>query len=243
MTTATKATAPKKRRRIRRSKNSKKYFTQVHEDAINEYNLEATTNKRREELYVTLLKPAFDQMVDKIVFTYKFTNLPNIDILREECKIWLMTVLCKFNPDKGSKAFSYFSVITKNWFIQKVKKNKKQNQREVELAEISKELELKHISVENQYDDLREKDEFWNLLWTEIDKWDTDKLKENEKKVLEAIKILLDSSDKIEIFNKKAIYLYMREITGLNTKQIVNSLNKLRKKYKIFKTKWDRGDL
>tara|TARA_S200002703_G_scaffold129319_1_gene116331 strand:+ start:1092 stop:1739 length:648 start_codon:yes stop_codon:yes gene_type:complete len=215
----------------------------VHEDAINEYNLEATTNKRREELYVKLLRPAFDQMVDKIVFTYKFTNLPNIDILREECKIWLMTVLCKFNPDKGSKAFSYFSVITKNWFIQKVKKNKKQNQREVEIAEISKELEMKHISVENQYDDLREKDEFWNLLWTEIDKWDTDKLKENEKKVLEAIKILLDSPNDIEIFNKKAIYLYMREITGLNTKQIVNSLNKLRKKYKIFKTKWDRGDL
>ena len=242
--TVKKATAPKKkRRRIRRSKNSKKYFTQVHEDAIIEYNLESTTNKRREELYVTLLKPAFDQMVDKIVFTYKFTNLPNIDILREECKIWLMTVLCKFNPDKGSKAFSYFSVITKNWFIQKVKKNKKQNQREIELTEISKELELKHISIENGYDEDREKEEFWNLLWSEINHWDTDKLKENEKKVLEAIKILLDSPNDIEIFNKKAIYFYMREITGLNTKQIVNSLNKLRKKYRIFKTKWDRGDL
>ena len=233
----------KKRRRIRRSKNSKKYFTQVHEDAIIEYNNPLTTNRRKEELYVSLLKPAFDQMVDKIVFTYKFTNLPNIDILREECKIWLITVLDKFKPEKGSKAFSYFSVITKNWFIQKVKKNKKQNQREVELEEISKELELKHISVENEYDEEREKDEFWSLLWTEIDKWDTDKLKDNEKKVLEAIKILLDSPNDIEIFNKKAIYLYMREITGLNTKQIVNSLNKLRKKYRIFKGKWDRGDL
>ena len=241
--TTTPTTKPKKRRRIRRSKNSKKYFTQVHEDAIIEYNKETTTNRRKEELYVTLLKPAFDQMVDKIVFTYKFTSLPNIDILREECKIWLITVLDKFNPDKGSKAFSYFSVITKNWFIQKVKKNKKQNQREIEIEEISKELELKHISIENGYDDEREKEEFWNLLWTEINHWDTDKLKENEKKVLEAIKILLDSPNDIEIFNKKAIYLYMREITGLNTKQIVNSLNKLRKKYRIFKTKWDRGDL
>ena len=67
-------------------------------------------------------------------------------------------------------------------------------------------------------------------------------MKENEKKVLEAVKILLSSPDDIEIFNKKAIYLYMREITGLNTKQIVNSLNRMRKKYKTFKTKWDRGD-
>jgi hypothetical protein len=236
---------PKKttRRRIRRSKNSKKYFTQVHEDAIIEYNDPNTTHRRKEELYVTLLRPTFDQMVDKIVFTYKFTNLPNIDLLRQECKVWLITVLDKFKPEKGSKAFSYFSVITKNWFIQKVKKNKKANQREIEIGEIPKELELKHISVLNEYDDIREKEEFWNYLWEEIQNWDTDKLKENERKVLEAIKILLESPNDIEIFNKKAIYLYMREITGLNTKQIVNSLNKMRKRYRLFKVKWDRGDL
>jgi DNA-directed RNA polymerase specialized sigma subunit len=61
-------------------------------------------------------------MVDKIVFTYKFTTLPNIDSLRDECKIWLITILDKYDVNKGSKAFSYFSVITKNWFIHKVKK-------------------------------------------------------------------------------------------------------------------------
>jgi hypothetical protein len=56
------------------------------------------------------------------------------------------------------------------------------------------------------------------------------KLKETERKVLEAIKILFNSTDDIEIFNKKAIYLYMREITGLNTKQIVNNLKQNKKK-------------
>ena len=44
--------------------------------------------------------------------------------------------------------------------------------------------------------------------------------------------------DDIEIFNKKAIYLYLRELTGLNTKQVVNNLNKIREKYKNFKCKW-----
>ena len=67
-TATTSSKSPKKRkRRIRRSKNSKKYFTQVHEDAIIEYCLESTSMRRREELYVTLLQPAFDQMVDSIV--------------------------------------------------------------------------------------------------------------------------------------------------------------------------------
>ena len=64
-------------------------------------------------------------------------------------------------------------------------------------------------------------------------------LKENEKKVYEAVRIILSNSDNIEIFNKKAIYLYMREITGLNTKQVVNNLNKMRDKYKVFKRKWN----
>jgi len=68
-------------------------------------------------------------------------------------------------------------------------------------------------------------------------------MKPNEKKVYEAVRILLSSPDDIEIFNKKAIYLYMREITGLNTKQIVNSLNKMREKYKVFKKEWDEGKL
>ena len=72
----------------------------------------------------------------------------------------------------------------------------------------------------------------------QVDKWDTGNLKQNEKLVLEAVKVLLHNIDDIEIFNKKAVYLYLRELTGLNTKQVVNNLNKLREKYRIFKTKW-----
>ena len=85
--------------------------------------------------------------------------------------------------------------------------------------------------------------EFWMSLNSEIDTWDSFMIKENEKKVLMAVRILLDSADQIEIFNKKAIYLYLREITGLNTKQVVNNLNKLRKRYRTFKTKWENSEI
>ena len=99
------------------------------------------------------------------------------------------------------------------------------------------------LITSHQYYNERKEREFWEHLWGEIDSWDTGNLKENEKKVLEAVKILLSNTDDIEIFNKKAIYLYLREITGLNTKQVVNNLNKLRAKYKTFKTKWNKGDI
>tara|TARA_R110000824_G_scaffold85831_2_gene212901 strand:- start:1419 stop:2003 length:585 start_codon:yes stop_codon:yes gene_type:complete len=194
-------------------------------------------------LYEQFIQPAFDEMVDKIVFTYKFTNLPNCDELREECKIWLTTILDKYDPSKGSKAFSYFSVITKNWFIHKVKKNQKRMKREIDIGDVSKAMEIKYLAGYNKYHEEREDKEFWEHLWKEIATWSTDNMKENEKKVLEAIKILLSSPDDIEIFNKKAIYLYIREITGLNTKQVVNNLNKLRQKYFAFKSDWNEGNL
>jgi hypothetical protein len=184
-------------------------------------------------------------MVNKIVFTYKFNNLPNIDELKEECKIWITTILDKFDPSKGSKAFSYFSVITKNWFIHKVKKVNRQNKKELFLddAENQKELDYDNLVVHNETDVKRESQEFWNHLWGEIEGWKKLDLKVNERKVLDAVVILLKEPDSIEIFNKKAIYLYVREITDLNTKQVVNNLNKIRQKYKEFKKTWDDGEI
>ena len=66
-------------------------------------------------------------------------------------------------------------------------------------------------------------------------------MKPSEEKVYKAVKVLLENPDDIEIFNKKAIYLYLRELTGLNTKQVVSNLNKLREKYRTFKNNWDEG--
>ena len=218
------------------------YFTQEHEQAIIDY-CGSDCNKLRTRLYVKWIQPAFDQMVDKIVFTYKFTTLPNIDELRNECKVWLTTILEKYDPKKGSKAFSYFSVITKNWFIHQVKKTTKRNQREVDYEKALNEVDPSKIVCYNPYHSDKEKEDFWNKLWLEMDGWGTDDMKDNEKKVYMAIREILGSVEQIEIFNKKAIYLYLREITGMNTKQIVCQLNKFRKKYKLFKDDWDEGKI
>lgn len=214
------------------------YFSKVHEDAIVKY-AQTRDPKVRQELYVRLIGPVFNEMVDKIVFTYKFTTLPNIDDLKNDCKVWLTTILDKFDPNKGSKAFSYFSVITKNWFIHKVKRNSNQSKREVYFEDIKKESEQDNLLIHNSYDSDRNKEEFWDALWVEINDWEDEDLKQNDDKVLQAVKILLENPDKIEIFNKKAIYLYIREITNLNTKQIASSLNRLRDRYKDFKLGWE----
>ena len=202
--------------RAKRKKNH--YFTKVHEDAIVRYS-STECRKERTELYVRYIQPAFNEMVDKIVFTYKFTNLPNIGSLREECKIWLMTIL------------------------HKVKRQQKRNLREVDFENIAKHYEERYLSTDDSYLKEREIAEFWKSFHNELKSWDVSQMKDNDLKVYKAINILFESKDDIEIFNKKAIYLYLREITGLNTKQIVNSLKKFRKRYSNFKVGWENGEI
>lgn len=220
------------------------YFTKDTEQAIIDYCM--TENQAiRTQLYIEHIQPAFEELVNKIVYTYKFTSLENIDSLKDECKIWLTTILGKFDASKGTKAFSYFSVVTKNWFTHKAKKQTQKNKREVNYDSMVREVEA-ISSANGEYDtilDEVESKQFWELLLKETESWKSLNLKENEKKVLDAVLILLNNIDQIEIFNKKAIYLYLREITGLNTKQIVSCLNKMRVRFRHFKRKWNEGEI
>jgi DNA-directed RNA polymerase specialized sigma subunit len=230
------------RNKMARKKKSRHYFTKEHEDAVVKY-ARSDSRDEKQQLYIEWIQPAFHELVNKIVYTYKFSNLPNIDYLMEECKLWLTTILDKYDPDKGSKAFSYFSVITKNWFIHKVKKNATKTRREINFDDINHNLEQKYLSQDEVYISNREYAEFWKFFKTEMGSWHELKLKPNERKVLKAVDILFQSSDDIEIFNKKAVYLYLRELTGLNTKQVVSSLNKLRARYRQFRTEWNDGKI
>lgn len=219
------------------------YFTQVHEDAIIEYCQPQTTYNRRCELYEGLIQPAFNEMVDKIVFTYRFTSLPNIDELRQDCKVWLTTILAKYDPNRGSKAFSYFSVITKNWFIHQVKKTTKRARREVDYEKAGKEINDTLQSSNNPIVEDYIQKEFWTHFYKELESWDSTRMSENELLVYNAIRQLFASVEDLDLLNKKAIYLYLREITGLNTKQIVSQLNKMRKRYRSFRKNWDNGKI
>ncbi len=230
----------KKKRRKRGTGNQ--YFTKETENSIVAYAATDDINIRT-KLYIEEIKPALDELVDKIVYTYKFTSLNNIDVLKDDCKVWLTTILGKYDQSKGTKAFSYFSVVTKNWFTHRAKQQTKKNKREIEYDSMIREVEALSSEKSETFIQQQEEAEFWAFLMQEIESWKDLKLRENERKVLDAIQTLFNNIDDIDIFNKKAIYLYMREITGLNTKQIVSNLNRLREKYRTFRQKWDNGEV
>ena len=110
----------------KKKKKGNHYFTKDTEQAIIDY-CNTECHSIRTKLYVEQIQPSFNELVDKIVYTYKFTNLENIEVLKDDCKVWLTTILGKFDPSQGTKAFSYFSVVTKNWFTHKAKKQTQKN--------------------------------------------------------------------------------------------------------------------
>ena len=227
------------RKRKPRTKNM--YFTKIHEEAIIEY-AKSDDNVVKTKLYSSLIQPAFNELVDKIVYTYKFNNLPNIDYLKDDCKVWLTTILNKYDPNRGSKAFSYFSVITKNWFIHKVKKNAQAARREINIDDAMRSANQTFIVERNKYEVTREKAEFWSALLNfvkTLEKNNSVIKNENDRKVISSIEYMLENMEKIEILNKKAIYLYLREMTGLTTKQLAPTLRKIKIEYKYFITEWN----
>lgn len=214
------------------------YFNHIHDEAIDAY-IHCDDPKIRNKIYIETIEPVFTELIQKIVYRFKFTNLPNIDSLIEECHTHLVTVIPNFKKEKGFKPFSFFSIITKNWFSFRSKKNALKHKQETECAEISKSIETEFLSTENSYFKDRNQKEFLKALKEQLLVWQNLELKPNEIKVLHAINVLLSEIDSIEIFNKKAIFLYCRELTGLNTKQILSGLQKFRELYKVFKKDWN----
>jgi hypothetical protein len=227
------------KKRKKRTKNM--YFTKIHEVAIVQYASSSDLTEKT-KLYGELIQPAFNELVDKIVYTYKFNNLPNINYLKDDCKVWLTTILNKYDPNRGSKAFSYFSVITKNWFIHKAKKNAQAARREIALDDALKSSQSRFIMTSHPYEHNREKHEFWAALLVFIkglEKNNSIIKNDNDKKIISSIEYMLENMDKLEILNKKAIYLYLREMTGLTTKQLAPTLRRIKAEYKNFIKEWN----
>ena len=132
--------------------------------------------------------------------------------------------------------------MTKNWFSYKCKKQNKKKYTEVQIEEVTKDYHNEKTITYNKYIQTREEYELWMNLLQNFDVWKR-YYKGNDLKVLYSIETLFNNIENIEIFNKKAVYLYMREITGLNTKQITNSLKKIRQKYHEFKKSWNEGKI
>lgn len=230
-------------------KRTKKYFDIEQEEAVVAF-LGTDNIDERNEIYNEFLRVPLNTMVESIIRRYGL-HRKGIDFreLHNDTLSYLILKSDKFVPEKGKKAYSYYGTICKNHILGLLKQDNKKLKRNLnyddyrdfleESDNMSYRIDEEESVLDGFIKDIKgeiveelEKNELGQL---------SKKLSENEKKVgLALVKILdeweaifSESSDKK--YNKNSFYLYVREYTGLKTKDIRNAMNRFKKLYFIMK--------
>ena len=235
VTTGSPTPQPKKRGRKR---TKKRYFTEDTELAITEY-LASSNEDERNQIFNSRIYYAFYKLAENLIHTFKFyyTEVDDLEDLKHEVMCFLLEKLDYFDPSKGSKAFSYFSIVGKNYLILYNNNNYKKKKAKVDVMEADEDDGvLRQLGRPERKKDMKD---FIDYYTEYVDKHIfTLFKKENDRKVCDAVNILFKRRENLEIFNKKALYIYIREITNVDTPVITKVTKVLKKLYKELYTEY-----
>ena len=231
--------AKKKRiRRIKRPSSGKKpYFTKDTQKAI-EIFCKSECSTERAKLYREDIKPALEKLAENLIFVYGFHKQhDDIDHLKHSCVINLYENLHKFDGSRGSNAFSYFNVVAKNWLIIFSRRKKKRQDRLVYIDDQEGLSVVDKYAIEshsvapspNHSMIMKEQAEgIKSLLQELVHKARNDQ----ERRCCHAIIQVFDNIDQLDYLNKRAVFVYVRNISGLNSKQLSVCMSSIRKSYR-----------
>ncbi len=213
-------------KKIVKKKKRKVYFGQEVQDAVVEYN-SSNSSSERNEIYGTRIHAAFDKLAENIINTFKFTYFDyGFEDIKHEVVAFMVMNMHKYDHTKGSKAFSYFSVVAKNYLILHNNNNYKKMKTHDTMEVLDRHKSGNTIN-ENDY----------NTLTNEMVQYFDDNMntifkKDRDLKIGYAIVDLMKQREEIENFNKKALYILIREMTDVETAHITSVVNVLKKHYK-----------
>lgn len=225
-----------------RKKGSKNYFTKDTENAIIEYN-KSFDSIEKNKIYKNKIEYAFDKLVENTINNNNFPYiLEQFSDIKHEVIIHLIDSLHKYVPTEG-KAFSYFGTIAKRYLIAWNTKN-------YALSKIHDSIDIidynRNIGSEVSLEESKENAFYVSELLIEYFENNIDTLfkKQKDRDVVYAVITLLRHRMTLENYNKKAIYIYLREITRLKTHNITKVLNKLKIIYKkLLKEYYKKGTI
>lgn len=219
------------RKIMAKTQNSNNYFTQETEDAIVRYNTTSDPVLRNKiftgEIYYPLYK-----LTENIIHTFKFyyTDVNDIEDLKLEVISMLVEEkLHRFNPSVGAKAYSYFGTIIKRWLINYNNKNYKKLKQVGSFEEMEESYEVDLEDQEGKLISLAKiVDTFVEMSYKNLEEIFP---KQQEQEVADAILILFKTRYDLEIFKKKALYIYIREMTDCETPVLTKVINRLKEEF------------
>ena len=213
----------------RSPKKPNMYFTQETENAIVLHN-QMEDNFQKNILYTKKIHPAFYKLAEIMIHRFKFYNfdVPHEDV-KHEVITFLHEKINKYKAENG-KAFSYFSIVAKNYLIAENNKNYYHFKRSPGIEAID--IERNIVNEKIRTDLIEEKKDFIDIFVNVIDKnlalFFT---KNRDIQVADSIIYLFKTRENIENYNKKAIYILVRERTGVSSQYITNVITKVKHIY------------
>ena len=214
-----------------RKKSKANYFTAETEQFINKYNA-STDTEYRNEIFTEHIYFPFYKLAENIIHTFKFyyTDVDKIEDLKHEIVSMLLEEkIMKFDADNGAKAYSYFGTIVKRWLINYNNKNYKKLKKIGDFKDVEDSYENTPYREQNgtislsQFLDLYIDEMYSNLgdLFS----------KESELKIADAILTIFKTRQDLDIFKKKALYIYIREMTDCDTPHLTKVVKILKSEF------------
>lgn len=225
-----------------RKKSKANYFTKETEDYIVKYN-NSTDSDYRAKIFTDHIYLPFYKLAENIIHTFKFyyTDVERIEDLKHEIvSVLLEEKIMKFDPTNGAKAYSYFGTIVKRWLINYNNKNYKRLKQIGSFTEMEESYEGGKQYVNDYQVTLSQFIDTWSE--SVYESLDDLFLKENEKIIADAVLTLFRTRHDIEIFKKKALYIYIREMTDCETPHLTRVISILKEDFKKkYQNLYDQG--
>ena len=225
-----------------RKKSSTNYFTQDTENAIVAYNNSKDT-AFRQKIFTDEIYYPFYKLVENIIHTFKFyyTDVDDIEDLKHEViSLLIEEKIHMFDPTRGAKAYSYFGTIVKRHLINYNNKNYKRLKQLAPVDEYNGSYDLDTTEVRPYAITLRQIFDIY--IAKTYEKLDVLFPKEADRKVADAILTLFEKRYDLDIFKKKALYIYIREMTGTETPYLTKVINVLKEEfYELYNNLEEQG--
>jgi len=219
--------------RKRKPKVKNNYFTVDTEEAILRYR-NSKSQAERNRIYNESIHYGFYKLVENIIHTFKFyyTEVDNIEDLKYEVISFLLQKLDLYDQSKG-KAYSYFGTIAKRYLIIYNQKNYKKLVSKAEIGEQHDDDALVNSIIVKEPEPELDRLDIVELFVKYVDDNLLDLFeKTDEMKVADAILEIFKKRENIDIFNKKAVFIYVKEMTDAQSNTITKVIKKLKVIYK-----------
>ena len=214
----------------RKKKKSNRYWTKITEGSISAYNRSAENPVLKEKIYRRFIFPAFMKLSENLINKMKCEYIDSsFKDLQTDLVTYLTIRLDKFNPNAG-KAYSYYTRTSFNYLIAENQKGYSLLKKTTEPINID---EQRNVMTEMHNTEMAETLKYFMDAYVEYCYNNINSIFTNQTDIHVADSILhiFEDRENIEQFNKKALYVFIRERTGLETNNITKVIKVLKHIY------------